>query len=104
MYAVVKTGGKQYRVTEGQRLDIERVSGQGDVVFEPILVVDGADVRSTPEQLAGASVRARVVGEAKGPKINAFKYKAKTNYRRHWGHRQHYTTVEITAISPGNDG
>jgi large subunit ribosomal protein L21 len=105
MYAVVKTGGKQYRVTEGQRLDIERLSGagsgSGDVVLPPVLVVDGAEVRSTPEQLAGAEVRARVVGEAKGPKIDGFKYKNKTNYRRRWGHRQHYTTVEITAISPG---
>ncbi len=101
MYAVVKAGGKQYRVTQGQRLDIERVSAPGDVVLEPILVVDGADVRSTPEQLAGASVRARVVGEAKGPKITGFKYKAKKNYRRRWGHRQHYTTVEITEISTG---
>jgi large subunit ribosomal protein L21 len=106
MYAVVKTGGKQYRVTQGQRLDIERVpaDGDGEVVLEPILLVDGAEVRSTPRQLAGASVRARVVGEAKGPKIDGFKYKNKTNYRRRWGHRQHYTTVEITAISPGNDG
>jgi large subunit ribosomal protein L21 len=110
MYAVVKTGGKQYRVTEGQRLDIERVApgvpgvpgnGSGEVDLEPILVVDGAEVRSTPEQLARASVRARVVGEAKGPKIDGFKYKNKTNYRRRWGHRQHYTTVEITAISKG---
>jgi large subunit ribosomal protein L21 len=101
MYAVVKTGGKQYRVSQGQRLDIERVSGGRDVVFEPVLVVDGAEVRSTPEQLVGASVRARVVGEAKGPKIDGFKYKNKTNYRRRWGHRQHYTTVEITEISKG---
>ncbi len=110
MYAVVKTGGKQYRVSQGQRLDIERVSpgvggvpgdGGQEVVLEPILLVDGTEVRSTPEQLAGAEVRARVVGEAKGPKIVVFKYKNKTNYRRRWGHRQHYTTVEITAISKG---
>jgi large subunit ribosomal protein L21 len=103
MYAVVKTGGKQYRVIQGQRLDIERVSGD-EIVLEPILLVDGAEVRSTPEQLAGASVRARVVGEAKGPKIDGFKYKSKKHYRRRWGHRQHYTTVEITAISTGGSG
>jgi large subunit ribosomal protein L21 len=109
MYAVVKAGGKQYRVTQGQRLDIERMAagvrgspGNGsEVVLEPILVVDGAEVRSTPEQLAGAEVRARVVGETRGPKIVGFKYKNKTNYRRRWGHRQHYTTVEVTAISKG---
>jgi large subunit ribosomal protein L21 len=100
MYAVVKTGGKQYRVAEGQRLDIERVPGD-TVTFDPILVVDGSDVRSTPTQLSGASVTARVVGEAKGPKIDGFIYKNKTNQRRRWGHRQHYTTIEITGISKG---
>ncbi len=100
MYAVVKTGGKQYRVAEGQRLDIERVPGE-TVTFEPVLVVDGSDVLSTPAQLTGASVTARVVGEAKGPKIDAFIYKNKTNQRRRWGHRQHYTTIEITGISKG---
>jgi large subunit ribosomal protein L21 len=100
MYAVVKTGGKQYRVAEGQRLDIERVPGE-TLTFEPVLVVDGADVLSTPAQLSGASVSARVVGEAKGPKIDGFTYKNKTNQRRRWGHRQHYTRIEITGISKG---
>lgn len=100
MYAVVKTGGKQYRVAEGQRLDIERVSGE-TVTLQPILVVDGSDVLSTPTQLSGASVTARVVGEAKGPKIDGFIYKNKTNAHRRWGHRQHYTTIEITGISKG---
>jgi large subunit ribosomal protein L21 len=98
MYAVVKTGGKQYRVAEGQRLDIERVPGE-TLTFEPVLVVDGSDVRSTPSQLSGASVTARVVGEAKGPKIDGFTYKNKTNQRRRWGHRQHYNTIEITGIT-----
>ena len=100
MYAVVKTGGKQYRVAEGERLDIERVAGE-EVTLQPILVVDGSDVLSTPAQLSGASVTARVVGEAKGPKIDGFIYKNKTNARRRWGHRQHYTTIEITGISKG---
>jgi len=100
MYAVVKTGGKQYRVAEGQRLDIERVPGD-TVTLQPVLVVDGSDVLSTPAQLSGASVTARVVGEAKGPTIDAFTYKNKTNQRRRWGHRQHYTTIEITGISKG---
>ena len=100
MYAVIKTGGKQYRVSEGQRLDIERVPGE-TVSLQPVLLVDGADVLSTPDQLSGASVTARVVGEAKGPKIDGFFYRNKTNNRRRWGHRQHYTTIEITGISKG---
>ena len=100
MYAVIKTGGKQYRVSEGQRLDIERVPGES-VELQPVLLVDGSDVLSTPSQLSGASVTARVVGEAKGPKINGFVYKNKTNARKRWGHRQHYTTIEITGISRG---
>jgi large subunit ribosomal protein L21 len=100
MYAVVQTGGKQYRVAPGQRLDIERVEGE-EVELRPVMLVDGDEVRSTPEQLAGASVRARVVGEAKGPKIDGFTYKNKTNQRRRWGHRQKYTTVEIVDIAKG---
>ena len=97
MYAVIKTGGKQYRVSEGERLDIERVPGE-TVTLQPVLVVDGADVLSTPTQLSSASVTARVVGDAKGPKINGFTYKNKTNQRKRWGHRQRYSTIEITAI------
>jgi len=98
MYAVIKTGGKQYRVAEGQTLDVERLGDDGDVTFSPVLVVDGENVLSTPGQLSEASVTARVVGDAKGPKIRGFTYKNKTNNRRRWGHRQKYTTIEITAI------
>jgi len=98
MYAVIKTGGKQYRVAEGQRLDVERLGNGGDLTFAPVLVVDGEDVLSTPNQLSKASVTARVIGDAKGPKIRGFTYKNKTNNRRRWGHRQKYTTIEITAI------
>ncbi|MGH8998446.1 MAG: 50S ribosomal protein L21 [Acidimicrobiia bacterium] len=100
MYAVVKTGGKQYRVTEGQRLDVERLDGT-DVALDLVMLVDGADVRSTPDQLGGATVSARVVGEAKGPKIDGFSYKNKSNQRRRWGHRQKYSTIEIIGISKG---
>ncbi len=100
MYAVIATGGKQYKVEEGQRLDVELLSGE-DVSLRPVLIVDGETVLSTPAQLSGASVAARVVGEAKGPKINGFTYKNKSNQRRRWGHRQHYSTIEITAISKG---
>jgi large subunit ribosomal protein L21 len=100
MYAVIETGGKQYRVAQGDRIDVERLDGD-EVTLRPLLVVDGDDVLATPAELAGASVSARVVGAATGPKIKGFTYKSKSNQRRRWGHRQHYSTIEITAISRG---
>ena len=105
MYAVIATGGKQYRVAEGERLDVERLQAtQGEVTFAPVLVVDGDSVLASPGELAGAAVTARVVGEAKGPKIRGFTYKNKTNQRRHWGHRQRHATIEITGIRTESKG
>lgn len=103
MYAVIKTGGKQSRVSQGQTLDVELLGEEdgAEVTFQPILLVDGDVVVAAPGDLVGASVTARVVGSSKGPKIRGFKYKNKSNNRRRWGHRQHYSTVEITAISKG---
>ena len=101
MYAVIATGGKQEKVTEGQRLEVELLRGQdegAEVSFTPILLVDGEDV-VTGSGLANASVAARVIGETKGPKIRGFTYKNKSNQRRRWGHRQKYTTIEITSIT-----
>jgi len=99
VYAVIKTGGKQYRVTEGDRLQVELLGAtEGDVNFTPILVVDG-DQTVTGSALANSSVAARVVGEAKGPKITGFTYRPKARGRKRWGHRQHYSVVEITGIS-----
>jgi large subunit ribosomal protein L21 len=101
MYAVIASGGKQHRVAEGDVVDVERLgAGDGESVdLRPVLVVDGETVLATPEDLGGASVSARVLGEVKGPKINGFTYKNKTNNRRRWGHRQKYTRIEITGIS-----
>jgi large subunit ribosomal protein L21 len=103
MYAVVKTGGKQTRVTEGERVQVEHLGAAvGDeVALTPVLVVDGDVVLSTPDELAGASVAARIVGEAKGPKVTGFTYKHKTRSRRRWGHRQGYDVIEITGITAG---
>jgi large subunit ribosomal protein L21 len=101
MYAVIQSGGKQYRVEEGQRLDVERLGDDDEVSLTPVLLVDGDSVLATPGQLSGASVTARVVGEGKGPKITGFTYKNKTNQRRRWGHRQRYATIEITGITKG---
>ena len=103
MYAVIKTGGKQEKVETGQVLNVERLGANvGDeVTLTPVLVVDGDTVLATRGQLAGASVTAKVVGEAKGPKITGFRYKNKSNQRKRWGHRQHYDAIEITKISKG---
>ena len=99
MYAVVATGGKQYRVTEGQRLDVELTGELGAELDLPVvMMVDGDTVLATPDQLQGSTVRAKVVGEAKGPKVVGFTYKNKTNQRRRFGHRQRYSTVEISSI------
>jgi large subunit ribosomal protein L21 len=100
MYAVIKTGGKQYKVAEGETLNVERLNASGEqVTFTPVLLVDGDSVLAKPTELSGASVAARVVGDAKGPKIRGMTYKNKTNSRKRWGHRQKYSTIEITSIS-----
>ncbi len=101
MYAVIKTGGKQYRVEEAQTLDVERLGDDDKVELTPVLLVDGDSVLATPGDLRGATVSAWVLGESKGPKITGFTYKAKSNQRRRWGHRQRYSTIEITGISKG---
>jgi large subunit ribosomal protein L21 len=101
MYAVISSGGKQYRVEEGQQLAVERLGTAGEVDLAPVLVVDGDRVLATPDQLSAASVRARVIGDSRGPKIDGFTYKPKTNQRKRWGHRQRYSVIEITTISAG---
>ena len=100
MYAVVRSGGKQERVAEGQQLRVELLDApQGsEVELAPVLVVDEGRVLATPEQLSGVVVSARVVGEELGPKIRGFTYQPKTRHRRRWGHRQRYSTIEITSI------
>ncbi len=102
MYAVIRTGGKQYRVEEGESLNVELVGEVGSSVeLTPVMVVDGDTVLATPGQLHGAKVTADVVDQVKGTKIEAFTYKSKTNQRRRWGHRQNYNTITITGISKG---
>lgn len=103
MYAVIATGGKQEKVAEGQQVLVELL-GEGEgaqVSFSPVLVVDGATVLATPAELSGASVTAKVVGVASGPKIEGFTYKRRTNQRRRYGHRQKYSVIEITKIAKG---
>ncbi len=101
MYAVIKTGGKQYKVAQGQTLNVEKLGAAvGDVVtFAPILLVDGEKVVADAKGLASASVSAKVIGEAKGDKIVGFMYKSKARARKRWGHRQQYSVVEVTAVT-----
>jgi large subunit ribosomal protein L21 len=100
MYAVIRVGTSQERVTEGQvvRVDLRPEEIGADVEFLPVLLVDGDQVTAGPA-LKGATVTAKIIGGEKGPKIRALTYKSKSIQRRRWGHRQHYSTVEITKIS-----
>lgn len=100
MYAIIRAGGKQHKVTKGDVIAVERLRDAGDSVeFTPLLVVDDdGRPRATRDDLSAVRVRASVVGEAKGPKIDIFKYKNKTGYRRHLGHRQKYTAIRIDDI------
>ncbi len=101
MYAVIKTGGKQYKVETGQVLDVELLGQEvgSDVTFTPVLFVDGEKVVANKAALASAKVTATIVGSTKGPKIVGFMYKSKARAQRKWGHRQQYATVKITAIT-----
>ena len=103
MYAVIATGGKQEKVSEGQQVEVELLGAEdgAEVSFDAVLFVDGDVVLATPAQLKGVTVTGRVVGETKGPKIDGFTYKRRTNQRRRYGHRQRYTTVEILKIAKG---
>ncbi len=101
MYAVIASGGKQEKVTEGQQVALELLDGDegSEVSLTPVLVVDGDNVLAGPDALSAATVTGKIVGTTKGPKINGFTYKKRTNQRRRYGHRQHYTLVEIVSIS-----
>lgn len=101
MYAVIKTGGKQYRVTEGQRLRVEKLPGNPgeSLVFEEILLVGGESLRIGQPHVAGAKVSAEIVTHARDKKIIVFKLRRRKNYRRKQGHRQPFTELKITGIS-----
>jgi large subunit ribosomal protein L21 len=101
MYAVVRTGGKQYRVSKGDQLKIEKITGDvGDEVrFEDVLMIGGIDdVKVGKPVVSGASVSARIVEQDRSKKVVVFKYKRRKGYRKKQGHRQAYTRVEITGI------
>ena len=100
MYAIVRTGSRQQRVSVGDVIEIDTVaSAAGDSVQLPaLLVVDGDELTSQSDALAKVSVTAEVIGATKGPKIHIMKFKNKTGYRKRQGHRQKYTQVKVTGI------
>lgn len=102
MYAIIETGGKQYRVTEGDEIRIEKINvADGEqVTFDKVLVLgDGAEAKVGAPYVEGAAVYGDVIETGKGKKVIIFKYKAKKDYRKKQGHRQPYTLVKITGIS-----
>ena len=100
MYAIIATGGKQYRVSEGDVIYIEKIDAQVDstVSFDVLLMGNDGDVKIGTPVVEGVKVEGKVVGQIRGEKIVVYKYKSKKNYPRKQGHRQPYTKVEITKI------
>ena len=100
MYAIIKTGGKQYCVEEGKVITIEKldVEAGAEVAFDEVPLVSGDSVKIGQPTVAGAKVTGKVLEQGKGAKIRIFKYKAKSNYRRRQGHRQPFTKVQIEKI------
>lgn len=104
MYAIVKTGGKQYKAAKDDVLIVDRLEGEAGTAVdfaEVVLVVDGENTTVGSPLVTGAVVRGEIVRQAKDKKINAFNYKAKKNVRKRWGHRQQLTHVRITDVTVG---
>ena len=100
MKAIIVTGGKQYTVSEGDVLYIEKLDAEGEVKFDQVLaILDGENATIGTPAVAGATVEATIVKNGKGKKIRIFKYTPKKGYRKRQGHRQPYTKVEITKIN-----
>jgi large subunit ribosomal protein L21 len=102
MYAVIKTGGKQQKVQAGDVIEVEKLVHDGETVtFQPLLVVDDDGKTHVGAEAAKASVTAKPLGEKKGDKVKIFKYRPKTGYARHAGHRQQLTLLEIQDVTLG---
>lgn len=103
MYAIVKTGGRQYRVAVGDEVEVNTLDGEpgSSVTLPALLLVDGGSVTADADALAAATVTAEVVGHTKGPKIKIHKFKSKTGYHKRQGHRQALTRVKVTGIESG---
>ncbi len=104
MYAIVKTGGKQFKAAVGDKLVVEKLDGEPgtELVLDEVLMVSSDQgVTLGSPYIKGAQVKAKIVRTAKGKKINGFNYKAKKNVRKRWGHRQTHTTLEILSVTGG---
>ncbi|MBX9631725.1 MAG: 50S ribosomal protein L21 [Burkholderiales bacterium] len=104
MYAVIKTGGKQYRVSAGEKVRVETLDAEvgSEVVLDQVLMVaDGDKVTLGKPLLAGAAVKATVVAHGRGDKVRIFKHRRRKHYQKHAGHRQNYTEIQISGISAG---
>ena len=102
MYAVIKTGGKQYRVSAGEKLKIEQIVaevGQEIVLDQVLLVADGEALRMGAPLVSGATVKAKVLSHGRGDKVHVFKMRRRKHYRKSQGHRQNYTEIEILGIA-----
>jgi large subunit ribosomal protein L21 len=101
MYAVIRTGGKQYRVTEGDRVRVEKLEGEvgSTLVIDDVLMVGGETVSIGKPVVAGAKVIATITGQDRAKKVIVFKFRRRKNYRRKNGHRQPYTELKITGVS-----
>lgn len=102
MYAVIKTGGKQYKVTVGQKLKVEQIPAELDsqiVLEEVLMIADGEDLAVGTPMVAGATVQATVVAHGRGEKVRIFKMRRRKHYQKHQGHRQNFTEIRIDAIS-----
>ena len=101
MYAVIKTGGKQYKVAAGEKIKVEQIAadvGQDITIDQVLAVGSGADLKVGTPWVAGASVTATVVAHGKHDKVRIFKMRRRKHYMKHGGHRQHYTELEIGAV------
>jgi large subunit ribosomal protein L21 len=101
MYAVIKTGGKQYRVTAGEKIKVEQIPAEvgAEISLEQVLMVgEGDAVKVGTPVIAGATVTAKVISHGRHPKVNIFKMRRRKHYQKHQGHRQNYTEIEISAI------
>ena len=102
MYAVIKTGGKQYRVANGEKLKVEEIPadiGQEIVLDQVLMVGQGIDVKVGAPLVAGATVTAKVVSHGRADKVKIFKLRRRKHYQKHQGHRQNFTEIEISAIN-----